>query len=483
MKSLWKISSRYIMTAVISTVFIVAVNLAAILYVGYSTIQEGRDYSFSRSRMEAVSREVSELDGAYRLTEEGYRLLEEGKYAWVMLVDGGGNVAWSYQLPGEIPLHYELSDIAVLSRWYLQDYPVTVWKQGSGVMVYGYPKDSFARFNLISNVGIIENFPKTVWKLFLLNLLLLFGLVLLLAYRFYRSLKPLAGGIEGLAGKELVQVPEQGMVKELAHKLNQSAAMLKEQDALLQRRDDARSSWIAGVSHDIRTPLALITGYSDEILHEELTVQEVRSRAEAIQKQSLILKELVENLNLTSKLEYQAQPLSREPVSPALLLRECVAEYYNQGLEEAYEIELSIDARVENQVIWADRGLLLRAFRNLIGNSIRHNPQGCRIMVKLRPDGEQAQFLFADSGSGIPERVVKALAREAAWQEGGQKEQETVAGETSHAARTDQAEVHVMGLRIVRQIVTAHGGRLHFLKNEKEGYDVCMELAFLYFFH
>lgn len=456
MKSLWKISSRYIMTAVFITFFIFIINFIVFLYIGYQILDEGSNYTFSREIMEAIGNQLWEENGQYQMTQTGYELLEKSNIVWAMRIDSEGDVVWSYQLTSEIPLHYELADIAVLSRWYLKDYPVTVWRHGTGLMVYGYAKGSFVRLNLVSDFKLLREIPQNMLFFLVFNVVLLLVLVLSLAYRFYRSLKPLAGGIEALVTKEAVKVPERGVVKELAQKLNQAAATLQKQDEQLKRRDDARTSWIAGVSHDIRTPLALITGYSDEMIHEEMSRAEIRKKAEMIQKQSILIKQLIENLNLTSKLEYQAQPLKKELLSPALLVRECVAEYYNQGLDGTYELLVNIQPEVENQSIAADKGLLLRAFRNLIGNSIRHNPRGCEMTISLALKGDIIAFSFADSGEGIPEKVVNIVK--------GESEQ------------TDYAPVHVMGLRIVKQIVQAHGGNLFFQKRQNCNYDVVLQV-------
>ena len=132
----------------------------------------------------------------------------------------------------------------------------------------------------------------------------------------------------------------------------------------------------------------------------------MQKRAQAIKEQSLIIRQLIADLNLTSKLEYQAQPLTLVIVSPAVLLRECVAEYYNQGLSGKYEFELSVDEAAEPFKICGDVNLLLRAFRNLIGNSIRHNPDGCCIFVTAARCEDGIRMTFADSGVGIPARCV-----------------------------------------------------------------------------
>lgn len=474
MKSLWKISSRYVCSAVLITVLIVYANLMFFLFYGIRNMNNAVTGSgeIGRERMESV---VLELDGEndkWQLSENGYAALEESAFVWAMLLDESGDVAWSWQLPAELPKHYSIGDVASFSRWYLLDYPVRTWRSGDNLMVFGMEKDSVTRFSTLYNMDMFRGIPGAVKGFLISNIVLLLVLAVFLAYRFYRSMKPLANGIDCLARKEVTVLREKGIMADLARKLNQASAMLKYQDEKLAQRDEARTNWIAGVSHDIRTPLTLIIGYADELAGEELLLNEARNKAAIIRKQSLIIGQLVADLNLTSKLEYDAQPLNKTYFSPAGLLRTCVAEYYNQGISNQYEIEVDIARDAEQIHLNGDTGLLLRAFRNLIGNSIRHNEDGCVIFIKLISWEDGVRFVFADTGVGIPERIVHELEEEkldAAARNGISEKMKNMHNPVPKSA---EQPVHIMGLRIVCQIIKAHGWRLAFVKRESGTYDV-----------
>ena len=88
--------------------------------------------------------------------------------------------------------------------------------------------------------------------------------------------------------------------------------MLEQQRWNLEKRDTARTEWISGVSHDIRTPLSMVMGYADNLENDAALPEEARKQAGIIKEQSLKIKTLIEDLNLTSKLEYQMQPLRME---------------------------------------------------------------------------------------------------------------------------------------------------------------------------
>lgn len=450
MKSLWKISRRYVLSAIIITVLVLYSNIAAFIMISMGHLNTVEENEIGRNIMEEVGENLIKEDGEYQMKLEGTKLLEESSFIWAMFIDESGDVMWSWQLPQDFDLHYGIGDVSAFSRWYLKDYPVRTWKTENGLLVYGMEKNSVVRMDLIYDREVLLAIPDTLKKLAIVNVTLLLLLAVFFAYRFYRSIRPIAEGIGQLAEKKPVNVQQKGLTADLASKLNQASETLMSQDAALERRDMARTEWIAGVSHDIRTPLALITGYADELTKEPGIGEEGKKRAQQIQNLSLVIGQLIADLNLTSKLEYQAQPLHKKEFSPARLLRECVAEYYNQGLSEEYDIEVEIMPETEQVRLKGDTGLLLRAFRNLIGNSIRHNPEGCVVSVRLTKTDTGIEYVFSDSGSGIPQKVLDAFSKE----------------------NNEAQSVHIMGLRIVMQIVKAHGGKMEFVQRENGNYDV-----------
>lgn len=497
MKGLFKISRRYVMTAILLAAFVLFSNLAVAVTVFYVSARQFHSEGMGSGEMEEIAGEMREIEAAKEnlysagengrklqentnqgleavrqsrkegtvqeekhtqqtdssqpqrkllITEKGLRLIEESGCLWAMYIDGEGSVLWEYRLPDEIPRSYTLVEVASFSRWYLKDYPVFVWKSADGLMVYGMTKDMF-RLDFWGNVEQFRMLGNLFLILLLTNLFLIVALALFFGFRFYRALQPVTEGIEKLSLKEKTEIPEKGIAGDLAQQINKTSLILEEQEKKLEKRDRARTDWIAGVSHDVRTPLSLIMGWSDELAGRADGDEAWKQKALAIRNQSQVIRNLIADLNLTVKLEYGYQPLRKERISPAALLRQCIAEFYNQGLEEGYEISPVIQREAEKVQIEADRQLLLRAFRNLIGNSIRHNPQGCRIFVEMSLEEEQLLFTFRDDGKGIPSAVIDIL--------------EGRAEETS--------KVHIMGLRIVRQIVQAHGGSLSFGEKMLQG--------------
>ena len=100
-----------------------------------------------------------------------------------------------------------------------------------------------------------------------------------------------------------------------------NASLNKAGDYLL-KKDNTRAEWIRGISHDIRTPLSMILGYASEIEETSSLPETTRKQAEIIRRHSEKLKNLVEDLNLTTKLEYSMQPMQKQRLDPVELARQ-----------------------------------------------------------------------------------------------------------------------------------------------------------------
>ena len=143
--------------------------------------------------------------------------------------------------------------------------------------------------------------------------------------------------------------------------MSEIAECVNRASRVLSRQNQARVNWISGVSHDIRTPLSMIMGYSDRILETPGLDRKVCQEAGIIRSQSAKIKDLVQDLNLVSQLEYDMQPLHKRSIRLSKLLRSFAADLLNQGIDENYSIEIEIDSKAELVEIEGDSRLILRA--------------------------------------------------------------------------------------------------------------------------
>ncbi|GAB6105736.1 hypothetical protein JCM17039_24900 [Blautia glucerasea] len=277
MRSLFRIIRRYSFTAGAIICVILLSNVIAFFTWGYQKMEVSRRQDFRRSTLETISRELFQENGQWELGEKGIQELENSDLQWCMGLDKNGQVVWEWRLPGNLAHSYSNVEVAKFSRWYLNDYPVAVWDAGNLLLVVGLDPDFFVRYSEVFPLSDIDMIPQYLKVILVVNAAVILFFVFLLGYRFYKALKPLGTGVEKLSRQEPVRLKEKGMTRDLALQINHTSEILQEQKQRLNKRDRARTEWISGVSHDIRTPLALIVGYTDRLAKSpNLTEEEKR---------------------------------------------------------------------------------------------------------------------------------------------------------------------------------------------------------------
>ena len=455
MKVLMKIYSRYILSACLLLLLLAAANLIFLIasFLHYTTYYQD---TAALGNMSSIAAEIiqnpAENNGIPFLSEEGIRLAERDQYCFAFILSPSGDIIWQWEVPEEFPSHFSPGDISAFSKWYLHDYPVKTRRYGDYLLVCGQPRHSIWKYNIEFPESFMANLDSYFKYILIINLFLLTFVLLIVGYRFYASLRPLAQGIDTLADGNTVSLPEKGLTAGLCERLNQTSLILKEQKDALAQRDNARTEWISGVSHDIRTPLSMVMGYADSLANDDSLSDSQRKEADIIKQQSIVIKKLIEDLNLTSKLEYHMQPLRTSRFLLASFLRSLTVAYLNEMPGKNYGIELNMPDDLENIYIDGDKALLNRAMNNLIGNSIRHNPSGCHITISaMLLNSHVCSVCIRDNGSGIPEQVIQAL-----------EEKTSASGNNLHTMDPAPERVHIMGLRIAKQIVASHKGNFYF---------------------
>ncbi len=459
-KSILKLVSRFVMIIVCSLLVLFVLNICLFIGVSFQGMASGGGWQAT----EELTAELQENgDGTYFVSERGKQILAE-RDAWAVLVqDGTGDVVWySENLPAEIPLHYTAAQISADTLGYIEDYPTTTAARENDLLIMGHPKETYwkSMWNTY-DLSLIKNLPRNAVMIFLVNLLVVFLIYAFSTSGIVRYIRPLIRGIEALP-EERVYVREKGLFTDLAHSVNEASEKLKIQEQELKKKERARANWISGVSHDIRTPLSMVMGYAAQMEDDAELPDEARKRAQMIRLQSVKMKNLVNDLNLASKLEYQMQPLHMERISLAAVVRQTVAEFANLDFEEKYPICFEAKEGSGRGMIRGDKDLLCRAIGNILTNSQVHNPDGCGIMVETDAGDGAFVIRLEDDGIGIGEEELQKLQS------------------TPHYMMSDggvEEPRHGLGLLIVRQIVAAHGGTVlldHGRQEEKGGFAVEM---------
>ena len=128
----------------------------------------------------------------------------------------------------------------------------------------------------------IANLPKTVLSVLAINIALIFIIYVTANSRLLKSVKPIVGGRQALSANEEVHIRKKGLLSELAVNINKTSDILQTQSRQLCKRETARANWIAGVSHDIRTPLSMVMGYAGQLESDVRLSEDNRQKAAGI---------------------------------------------------------------------------------------------------------------------------------------------------------------------------------------------------------
>lgn len=439
MKEIGVFIRRMLSRFTIMIVLILLLNLCLFMKLFYSQISHYYKESHPREILKSVTANLKYDSGTYRLSLPQKKLLTE-KGIWAMLLSPKGEVAWSQDLPENIPDSYSITDVAMLSHGYLNDYPVFVWEYSKNfLLVIGYPKSSFMKFsNNFAPITMVERIPIYLALLVIMNILLLFCAYTISYTKTQKKIVPLIDGITKLSNGEYIKIPIAKDFTELSNCLNRTSD-------ILEQKELARSTWIGGISHDIRTPLSMILGYADRLASCTKDDEPLRRQALIIRNQSIRIKELIEDLNLFTNLEYSMQPLRSVQIYFKKLVRNIVIDFLNTIQTDKYDIILQC-AIPDNFTVRGDEHLLDRAIRNLIQNSINHNPDGCTVKVGIHLEEQTNHVLLTieDDGVGISREKLQSLLNCKEYQYNDSNLTESP---------------HGLGLTLVKLIVETHGGK------------------------
>ena len=221
---------------------------------------------------------------------------------------------------------------------------------------------------------------------------------------------------------------------------NQIAAAINKMAQELSGTETLRTDFIANVSHELKTPLAVMGNYATMLQTPGLSEAEKNEYAKAISDAARRLAQLITNILKLNKLENQQIFPQKEEFDLGEQLCECLLQF-----EDAWEKKgLSIHADIQEDVrIRSDRELLSLVWNNLISNAVKFTPDGGTVGVSLKSDGDTVTVSVSDTGCGISPEVGKH-SFEKFYQ-----------GDTSHSVQGNG-----LGLALVKRVVDILSGEI-----------------------
>ena len=252
----------------------------------------------------------------------------------------------------------------------------------------------------------------------------------------FAPVRRLREGMEQVAGGDFtVRMPAQSSSQEILELYSGFNLMVQE----LGSTEILQTDFVSNVSHEFKTPINAIEGYSMLLQNGDNLNLQQREYVDKIVFNTQRLSTLVGSILLLSKLENQQIPTGQTLFRLDEQVRQSIV-----ALEEAWaKKDIEFDVELERVEYSGNEPILRHVWDNLIGNAIKFSPQGGQIIIRLTQQKETITFTVEDRGPGIPEDAKKRIF---------DKFYQT---DSSH-----KQEGNGLGLALAKRIVTTAGGTI-----------------------
>ncbi|MFS0766001.1 sensor histidine kinase [Peribacillus phoenicis] len=452
----WKLTRRFLGSVVTIVVIVGIVNtilLLCLLFVHFDTEEESAE-NFSRS----FSQYVELIDDKPMVNEEGLEKLRNNN-AWIQFLNDKGEQVAAYYTPQKLQTVYSPVEIVQMYKYKEIDAETTVFVGEAHDFSYfvGVKDRGIGRYVMSYNYVHILKYINIILLLFLtVDIIIALVIGLLFGKRLTTPLNILIEGIQQLRERRFkkMSIPK-GVYEDVFHNMNELSIKLDQYEKERDQLDQMREEWISNVSHDMKTPLASIHGYTELMKDNatELTPQELYEFTSIINRQSVYMKDLLDDLNLTMRLRNQRLPLQFEDVDIVGFIREMTIELLNDSQFGDKQVEF--EANVDKATHKVDKKLLKRAIFNFIYNALVHNDENVIVKIQIDDIGPQSELhtkiTIADNGRGIPDKDLEQVFER-------------------YYRGTNTASTHGtgLGMAIARDIILAHKGKLDLTSVENK---------------
>lgn len=376
------------------------------------------------------------------VAEQSYGSTESQDSARIMLLDENLNVVSGGLIPGKTS--YTQAELDLLTQ---QD-------SGSGLLYRLSLQDGRTLLVRVDEWGIDEysslmQRASRVWLILLpLYIAAALGFILWLNALIRRPLSRLDAAIVSLGEGRPAKAGNCGGPREiraLGENFDIMAGRLAESEAERRRLDDERQKLLADISHDLKTPITVIAGYTGAIRDGRVPAEEIPRYLEVIDSKAAALNGLINTFYEYSRTQHPDFRLECLDTDLCEFLREYLARKYDEIDLAGFSLEVDIPETPVHCSL--DAFQFGRALDNLLNNTLRYNALGTLIRVRLSVLPGWAVLVFADNGTGIPAGLREHLF-----------DPFTVGDEARGKGGSG------LGLAITKKIVEAHGGSIRLME-------------------
>jgi two-component system phosphate regulon sensor histidine kinase PhoR len=217
--------------------------------------------------------------------------------------------------------------------------------------------------------------------------------------------------------------------------------VLSQDVSQIEKTDSMRRDFVANVSHELKTPLTVLSGFLETVQELELNEADQKKYLDLMSVQTGRMKTLVEDLLTLAKLEGNPEPPVTQVVPMGVMLSRLQSDA--QGLSQGHH-QIVVEQSSQKNILGDDLELY-SAFGNLVSNAVRYTPDGGNITIRWFDSGDEAIFSVVDTGPGIAEEHIPRL--------------------TERFYRVDRSRSRDtggtgLGMAIVKHVISRHHGEL-----------------------
>jgi two-component system phosphate regulon sensor histidine kinase PhoR len=217
--------------------------------------------------------------------------------------------------------------------------------------------------------------------------------------------------------------------------------LLSQDVSQIEKTDSMRRDFVANVSHELKTPLTVLSGFLETVQELELNEVDQKKYLDMMSVQTGRMKTLVEDLLTLAKLEGNPEPPVTQVVPMEVMLSRLQSDA--QGLSQGHH-QIVVEKKSDRNVLGDDLELY-SAFGNLVSNAVRYTPDGGNITIRWADFEDGAIFTVIDSGPGIAQEHIPRL--------------------TERFYRVDRSRSRGtggtgLGMAIVKHVINRHHGEL-----------------------
>lgn len=313
-------------------------------------------------------------------------------------------------------------------------------------------------------LAIVSSSGKVI-IIFLIPILIYFIFIFPYIIKFSFYLDRIIKGTEIITGGDINHVIKEvgdRSLQKLAFNINKINRGFKVSIEDQIKNEKLKSELVANVSHDLKTPLTSIINYTDILLREDISEEEKVEFIKILNRKSLKLKTLIEDLFEISKINSGKEEIKMEEVDVAELLKQAISEYSDSELYKDKNLKFILKTYDKKINMNLDGNKMSRVFENLINNALKYSVDNTRVYVSVDNIGKGIKISFKNVSLTALDFDKKEIF------------ERFTRGDKS---RNSDIEGNGLGLAIAKSIVELHGG-IMYIDFDGDLFKVIIELYY-----